>query len=145
MVSENLRQWISHWLRLLAQLSICHREGGWMASFHLHLCWLCVPMVVCLCACHPMRRLNGCSSRIVELEGSSSYTLIMALCWRIPEASSLIDSSVPFLPRPRYAESRYCPTKDGLWCTQASKQPGSHSYALCTMHSMYSCCIDPDI
>lgn len=38
---------------------------------------------------------------IVEIEGSSSYTLIMALRWRIPEASSLIDSSVPFLPRPR--------------------------------------------
>lgn len=38
---------------------------------------------------------------IVETEGSSSYTLIMALRWRIPEASSLIDSSVPFLPRPR--------------------------------------------
>lgn len=76
-----------------------------MALFHLHLlltvCFFdCVHVVVCMCmsSCEATEWL---SLHIVELQGSSSYTLIMALRWRIPEASSLIDSSVPFLPRPR--------------------------------------------
>lgn len=97
------------------QLSICDKGSRWRASFHLDLCWLC--------ACLAVRQLNGCSSEHCWVRGSSSYTLNMARRWRIPEASSLIDSSVPFLPRPRYAESCYCPTKD----TQASKQYGSLS------------------
>lgn len=74
-------------------------------------CWVSVILqgsAVAVCPC------------IVELEGSSSYILIMALRWRTPEASSLIDSSVPFLPRPHWAESRYCLTKDERWCAQAS-------------------------
>lgn len=129
MASENLRRRISHWLRLSG-----HEEGGWMALFHLHLL-----LTVCAWGCVRVRVVLRCNwmaapPRIVELEGSSSYALIMALLWRIPEASSLIDSSVPFLPRPRSAESRYCPT---MRCTQASKQPDSQSYTLCAMPGMY--------
>lgn len=134
MACENLRQRISHWLRLSGP--VFHMsQGRWMNGLIspaplLTVCaygcvrvflqgdWMAVPLL------------------IVEIEGSSSYTLIMALRWRIPEASSLIDSSVPFLPRPRSAESCYCPTTGHS--TQASKQPGSHSCAL-YMHSMHRC------
>lgn len=62
---------------------------------------------------------------IVEFMGPSSYTLMVALRWRIHEASSLIDSSVPFLPQPGQAESYYCPNarcskqSDTRLCTHA--------------------------
>lgn len=122
MASENLRQSISHWLRLSGTV-IHMSRGSWMNGL------ISPAPLLTVCAYGCMRVfLRGdwmaVPRHIVELEGSSSYTLIMALRWRIPEASSLIDSSVPFLPRPRWAESSYCPTTR---CTQASKQPSSHS------------------
>lgn len=94
-----------------------------MAEFHLHLL-----LTVCAYGCMHVRVIlpddwMAVPPRIVELEGSSSYTLIMAWRWRIPEASSLIDSSVLFLPRPCWAEARYCPA---MRCKQARKQPASH-------------------
>lgn len=124
MACEN-RQRITQWLRLSSCIHHMSQER-WMngvispaplLTVQLHACllwgyWMAVPL------------------RIVELEASSSHTLIMALGWRIPEASSLIDSSVPFLPRLRQAESCYCPTTR---CTRAGKQSGSHS---CT-HAQY--------
>lgn len=86
-------------------------------------------------ACLPARRLNWlCICLLLRQSSTSSYTL-MALRWRIHEASSLIDSSVPFRPRPRYTESCYCPhAGHGL-----ANRPASRSCALyCT------CTVCPD-
>lgn len=87
-----------------------------MAGFHLRLCWLCG----CMCVI-PWGGWMAGPWCIVEFVGPSSYTLIAALCWRIHEASSLIDSSVPFLPQPGQAESCYCTV------TRCSEQSNTHS------------------
>lgn len=119
---------------LLAQLSICRWDVDEWLNF---TCTFVDSVCVWLCACLPARRLNGCFSAYCWVRGlillHPHHGLVLTHPWNIPEASSLIDSSVPFLPRPRSAESGYCPTTR---CTHASKQPCSHSWAL-YMQSIY--------
>lgn len=107
-----VRSWMDEWLH-----------------FTCTFCWLCVPMALCMCVSSCEGNWMAVPPRIVELEGSSSYTLIMAFGWRIPEASSLIDSSVLLHPRPRWAESRYCPT---IRCIHrlANSQPHTHTHCV---------------
>lgn len=87
-------------------------EGAWMGWFHLRFCWLCGCVRVV-----PWGGWMAGPRHIVEFMGPSSYTLMVALRWRIHEASSLIDSSVPFLPQPGQAEAYYCPN---AWCSKQS-------------------------
>lgn len=100
-VNVLLEHIISHWWRLPVSV-IRISEGSGLNGVISPAPLLTVHLI-------PWRAWMAGPRRIVELEGPSSYTLMASLRWRIHVASSLIDSSVPFLPQPGRAESCYCP------------------------------------
>lgn len=79
MTSGNLHKIISHW-HFLSQSSICQRDG-WL-NFTCTFVSNVYPMLYCLRVVLWGNWMDV-SRCIVALEDPSSYTLIMALCWRI--------------------------------------------------------------
>lgn len=134
--SENLRQRICHWLR--PSVPVIHMSRGKVDEWLNFPCTFVDCVYLWLYACVRVALWGDWMAvppLIVELEDPSSYTLIMALCWRIPEASSLIDSSVPFLPRPATQNPAIVPPRtDSTVHRLDNSQAHNHTqYTPCTV------------